>query len=330
MSDLFDRFAGTAEVITSHAADSLDTWGPPGTAIAVASGSVYSPPPSATNDYVAYSSTVQPTDCEASIVLGVNWSAAGIYQAGIALRCSGTAPGDTQGYVVRIYNSGNVTGPPLVLDAVRLDTNNSAGGTYTVGSDHSISTPNPGDTLTVRCQGSGSTVTITAYLNGTLATSWTDTGAHRITTAGQAGVWLYQSGTSSTDVIRTVWAGAIGGPAESITPSTASVQYLGAKTFAAGGLEPGETVSWSAVAGSVTMGGYTAPASGSSDTVTWTSVDLPLHRASATITLTAPPPPADPPSRKGVARRRRLKRQLPIAGRPTANMPKTKRPRGAL
>ena len=44
MADLFDRFVGSAGVLTGHTADSGDTWGPSGCAIELdGSGAIYCP-----------------------------------------------------------------------------------------------------------------------------------------------------------------------------------------------------------------------------------------------------------------------------------------------
>ena len=72
MADLFDRFTGSAGAITSHTADSGDTWGPSGTSGEIdGSGSAYYPAPISGADFMALSSWTPPgTDYAVSIVFG--------------------------------------------------------------------------------------------------------------------------------------------------------------------------------------------------------------------------------------------------------------------
>ena len=156
-------------------------------------------------------------------------------------------------------------------------------------------TLNAGDVLTLEVSGTGSTVTLTVLQNGTQVAQGTDTTATRITAAGSVGVRIPISPSPGGDkaLIATLWAGAIGGPSASLSPSSASVAWGATQAFTGSGALPNESFTWSAGSGSVspssgTSTTYTAPGSGSSDTLTWTSGDLPTHAASASITLMSP------------------------------------------
>ena len=78
----------------------------------------------------------------------------------------------------------------------RLD----AGTNPTAGSV--TASPAAGSTTTIKLSvaGSGDTVTVTAYVNGTVAYTYADTSASRITTAGKAGFHLYGTSSSTTGV----------------------------------------------------------------------------------------------------------------------------------
>jgi hypothetical protein len=173
-----------------------------------------------------------------------------------------------------------------------------------------------GDVFALQASGSGPTVTLTAFRNGTQILQVTDSSGTRITAAGSAGIYSFQSsGATGTNIIRTIWAGAIGGPSESVNPGSATIQWSATQSFSGVGVLPNESIGWTAASGSVNPASgpgttYTAPASGSADTITWTSVDLPTHGASVSITLLDPPPPPPPAptnnkkSRNGASRRR--------------------------
>ena len=80
----------------------------------------------------------------------------------------------------------------------------------------------------------------------------------------------------------------------SIAPATASVVLGASKTFSAGG----QTVTWSATAGSITLAGvYTAPSTmPSSSSVTITATGSAGQTGTATVTLTQPENPVTPPT----------------------------------
>jgi hypothetical protein len=286
MSDLFDRFVGSPGVVTGHTADSGQSWGPSGTTFAIdGSGSVYSPNPE--TDYVAYTSWTPPgTDYAAAVVLGAGFRESGV-QAGLALRAGGTYSNQafyivflTEGTpdTLAIYRQGYTSGTPVVSQQI--------GTTQNLASQVAA-----GDTLGATIAGT-STPVITVYRNGTQIYQATDPGTSPnapLTTAGSAGVMLQVFDGTHTDVIRTIWAGAIGGPTQTITPSSATVVWGQTQAFTAATAHPNETFAWTAthgsISGSATTETYTAPGSGTTDSVTWTSVDLPADTATASVTL---------------------------------------------
>src|SRR5262249_39794546 len=81
-----------------------------------------------------------------------------------------------------------------------------------------------GGVLELRVSGTGSTVTLTALINGTVLGTGTDTSGSRIISAGAVGLRITGSG-SGTDIIRTLWAGTAGGPSASVSPGSATVAY---------------------------------------------------------------------------------------------------------
>jgi hypothetical protein len=328
MSDLFDRFVGTAEVITSHTADSGDSWGPSGTTNSInGAGSAYSPAPTAGGtDLLALSSWTPPsTDYAASVVFGLGFrllvggSGDGI---GLFLRATASDLHNWDGYGVYF-----TPGTPDTLLIVHFTL---VSGTFTlaaeVGTTQNLATQvAAGDTLTCTIAGT-SPPAFTVHHNATPIYAVADTSGTAITAPGSAGLFFAQTNAGdagNTDIIRTFWAGTYPGPSESISPSSATVALSGTQTFTAVGLlptsSPTETVAWTAGAGSVTAGNYTAPGSGSSDTVTWTSYDLPLHTATATVTLTTPTPTptptATPRGKKGHTRRPRARLDAPLPTR---------------
>jgi len=278
MADLFDRFTGSAGVLTSHTADSGDTWGPSGNTDYQLSGSgaAYGTAGGFVWGGIAYSSWTPPgTDYQVDFVLGANiptnWY-------GPCARCSG-ANGSTSGYFLQVTSTGLFGALYQIV----------AGNPTQIGSNFTAPYAATNDTFSLQVSGSGATVTLTVLYNGTQLYQTTDTSAARITAAGSAGFLDYDN-ANGNDVVRTIWAGAIGGPSAGISPSSASVSYGGTQTFSATDLLPNETADWTATSGSVSPSSgsstvYTAPMSGSSATVTWTSADLPTHTASASVSL---------------------------------------------
>ena len=109
--------------------------------------------------------------------------------------------------------------------------------------------------------------------------------------------WACDSSPVATQVIRT--SSAPSGPAPSAAPPNRSPPARRRWRSAAHTASPRprsrptSPSTWSSLHGSITGSGssitYTAPGTGSSDSVTWTSVDLPTHTATASITLTGTP-----------------------------------------
>ena len=261
MSDLFDRFVGSAGAITGHTADSLDTWGPSGTTLSIdGSGAAYSPAPTTPGyDFAGISSWTPPgTDYSASIVLGAN--ARNLVNVGLVLRGTSASVGNLDAYLVYltvgtpdtldIYHETKVSGSNTLVQEV--------GTQQTLGSSFAA-----GDTWTATIAGTVTPV-ITVFRNGTQVYQATDSSGTVIATAGHPGFMIVEpnGGDASSAVISTMWAGAIGGPTETITPSTVTVLLGGTQSFTAATAHSGETFSWTATHGSI---------SGSAATETYTA-----------------------------------------------------------
>jgi hypothetical protein len=149
----------------------------------------------------------------------------------------------------------------------------------------------------------GQTQQFTATVNGTngpsQAVTWTATNG-TITAAG-----LYtapSSGTTDTVTATSVQKNTISGTATvtltappptvtsvTVSPSTLSVTFGNTQQFTAtvnGTNGPSQAVTWTAIYGTITSAGlYTAPASGTTDTVTARSVQNASYSGTATVTL---------------------------------------------
>lgn len=291
---LFDRFVGGAGVLTGHSSDSGHSWGPSGSALAISGGSAYSPPPTADSglDYGGVSTWNPGTaNYAAAVVFGAGFRQPGM-NVGLLLRASASSVGNYSWYA--IYVGAGSTDTLFIVN--QSSVNSTLGTSYILGTQVPLSAQiATNNTLEASISGLVTPV-ITVYINGLQIYQATDSGAGGanggvpIVAQGSAGIAVSSStGDNVTDVIRTIWAGAYGGPAGSMSPSSAMLTLSGTATFSAVGLlpvgSPTETVTWSSTRGSVTAGSYTAPSSGATDAVTWTSVDLPMHSASAAITL---------------------------------------------
>jgi hypothetical protein len=277
MADLFDRFAGSAGLLSGHTADSGDTWTVTTGDMALdGAGSLYST--AEYNTIVAASSWTPPgTDYEAAIVVGAFDPSA--WAIGPGVRLTGS-PGSQSCYLIVTQGS------PYTIYISR----------YNAGSQTNLTSvviggsPAAGDVISLSAQTISGNVTVTAYVNGTQVAQTVDSSGSKLTSVGVAGILLDKYGaSSSTDIIRALWAGAIGGPTETITPSTPSVVLSATQSFTAATAHTNEAFTWSATHGSISGTGatesYTAPGSGSTDSVTWTSVDLPTSTATATVAL---------------------------------------------
>jgi hypothetical protein len=289
MADFFDRLMGTGTIDT-HTADTGQSWSPSGTAIALdGSGGLKAPHYGGDSDFIAASNWTPPgTDYAVSIVLGAGFRNAGI-TAGVLLRGIVTSFGNWSGYVLFVSEA-TTDNFQIFYYAYSANVNTAS---HQIGTTQNLASQvAAGDTLTVSVADTSPPV-ITVYHNGTQIYQVSDTNNYA-TSAGQAGVEISEDATGNIgDVIRTVWAGAIGGPSAGISPPSAAVAYGAMRGFSATGQLPNETLNWSAGSGSVSPSSgssttYTAPGSGSSDSVTWTSADLPMHTATASIMLSAP------------------------------------------
>jgi hypothetical protein len=287
MANAFDRFVGAAGSLASHTADSSDTWPVGATLIhltGVGAGAVYMG--TGTNpDGTLCSWTPPSADYSAEIVIGADWitgSGAGPYQ-GIVLRSSGADGSKTQYYMLM---HGLAPGQACFTGKAI-----SGGAGIVIGVEHTF--PRnliAGDVLRFAVSGTGATVTLSVYFNGTLLFTNADTDSNRIVSTGSAGIFLIGDTTGFGDQIRAFWAGALAGPTNTITPSAPTVVFSATQGFSAAVVETNETINWTCSAGSCapTTGAtttWTAPSSGSSATITWTSADLPDHTATATVAL---------------------------------------------
>jgi hypothetical protein len=289
MADLFDKFIGAAGPLSGHTADSLDTW--PTAAVNVSLdgfGQLYGNNASPSNGIQPLSSWTPPgADYAVALVIGSAWvsgpDAGGYY--GLIARGSGSVGSLT--YYTAIFFG---TSPPQ-FQIYRVDSGNA--GTQ-LGSTQNFGSVADNDLYTLTVVGS-SPVTLTFFQNGTQLYQTTDSSGSQITSAGSAGIWTQSYNPSHTDQVRLFWAGAVSGPVQTISPSSAVVALSGTQSFtAAVQLAGDETLNWTATYGSISGSPgatvtYTAPASGTTDTITWTSYDLPGHTASALITLGSPP-----------------------------------------
>jgi hypothetical protein len=284
MADLFDRFSGSSGALAGHTADSGDTWSDPdGYAHINGSGSAWgSGDPGTTASFPVSSWTPPGTDYGVSMMLGADQFIAG-NENGIMVRLVGS-PGSEDGYLC--YSVG-ASGSTISVGFLRWI----HGDTYTLlGTLQTVSAA-AGDVLFYTVAGTGSTVTLTVYQNGSLVYTIGDTNAARITSAGRVGIRILNGGgAGSGDFVRTLWAGSTSGPSAGVSPSSATVHRNGTRALSATGGLTNEVLNWTAGSGSFSGSPgssvtYTAPGSGTSDTATWTSADLPTHTAAASITL---------------------------------------------
>jgi hypothetical protein len=285
MADLWDTFTGAAGLLSGHPSNSGNTWltAQSATVSIDGSGHAYGNSATPSNGTMPISSWTPPgTDYAVSIVVGVQPASFGGYLGCIA-RASGSAGSLTYYLLVLIQAA-----PEIQAALYRVDSGNA--GTQ-LGSNLNLNTNlGAGDEITLAVSGSGATVTLTAYQNGVQFGQETDTSGSRIVTAGAAGFYNAIYAPGDTDQIRTVWAGAIGGPAASVTPQYSTIPYSASETIAFVGALPGESFAITASSGSLsaatgTSTTYTAPGSGTSATVTWVSDNLPTHTATASVFL---------------------------------------------
>lgn len=324
MADLFDRFTGSAsQLVAAHTADSGQAWGPSGVTelLLSGSGSLYSSQTdgSYSTDYWAQSGWTPPNDYDVSVVVGASLPGAAFSAIGPIARASGAEGSQTFYGLLISPGSAHDTITVFFVESIE-----SIPAFETLGSQQILESPIvAGDTFTLRTQGAGSTVTLSVLRNGTQIYQVTDSSAFRITSKGSAGIFINNfTGNTGTDMVRTLWAGAIGGPSETVSPASVTVPLGGGQSFFAGYSLPNEIVDWTASHGSFSpaIGAsttYTAPGSGSTDSATWTSADLPLHTATAPITLYGTPTPTPTPTPSPTPTRRRP-RKGPSVRRPVA------------
>jgi hypothetical protein len=314
MGDLFDRFSGPAGPLSNHTADSGDTWADPSATCSISgAGAVYTSGTFVEGSLALSSWTPPGTDYSASFVVGEDFVTQPGSVISISMRVTGS-PGAESYYVLQLYNNSGV----MLLAKYRFNN-----GAVTGLADDTPVMINTNDVFTLSVAGAGGTVTLTAFQNGVQVASLDDTAADRVTSAGGVGLRIAPV-AGHNDQIRAVWAGAIGGPAAGITPQSMALTTGAKASFSAVGVLPNDTPQWTVgsgtvdpIAGSITT--YNAPIAGSTDTVAWTSANLPTQTAVAPVTLTPPAPIPSPPtptpapaprSARGRASRRRRFRAL--------------------
>src|SRR5262249_10328793 len=107
---------------------------------------------------------------------------------------------------------------------------------YQVGSYHSVSIAG-GDVLTLKVEGTDPSVTLTAYKNGVQVAQETDSDVRRKTTVGSAGLIAKTGSGVASDLAMfdVLWAGSIGGPSASISPSSATLNHGDTQAFSFAG-----------------------------------------------------------------------------------------------
>ena len=228
----------------SHTADSGDTWSDPGSASSISGGSVYCTSNGSFHDgsLPVASWTPPGTDYGAEIVLGATAITAG--GVGVGLRVAG-ASGSQSYYLLQV-------GPSFGVASVAVDLL-VAPSTYTNLISLTGVAVTANDVFGVTVAGSGATVTLTVTHNGTQIATANDTSSGRLVAAGSLGLRVTNVSSGSPDQMRALWAGAIGGPTETITPSSATVALSATQSFtAATQLGGDETFNWAATHGTIT------------------------------------------------------------------------------
>jgi len=204
-TDLFDAFPGAAGDLASHTSGSGATWSGSGVLSLNGSGAVYTSGTFTEGTMPVSSWTPPGTDYAVWFVVGADFATGvgtGSNPVGVSLRVQGSS-GSQSYYFAQVY----YTGSQFKLQVYRWD-----GSAYhQVGTTQTLSSVVAGDTFMVTVAGAGSTVTLTVSQNGMNVFSGTDTASGRITTAGIVALRINVD-HGGHDIMRTVWAGAIGGP----------------------------------------------------------------------------------------------------------------------
>lgn len=228
MADFFDRFVGTG-TLNLHTADSGDTWDSDSSGVTLSGGAAFGSTSTPANNRMPFSSNIPPVDCSMAIVLGADWIVnRGAY--GVILRGSGAS--GAKSYYTAIF--GDAVGPAggFGFSIYRMISGDS--GTQVGTSQAFPSGPIANVQFRFSASGSGASVTLTVYQNGTQIYQVTDANAARITTAGFAGLFSGAADTiAAPDNVRAVWAGALAGPTTTITPSAPTVTVGGTQGFTA-------------------------------------------------------------------------------------------------
>jgi hypothetical protein len=279
MADFFDLFNGTGNLV-DHTPDSGGgvTWGPSGATEITLSGSGAITSPTDNTTYYMYSSWTPPGSAYQS-----SWVCGSAMVGSVTGICGPTVRASGSDGAVNCYLACMTPGTSVVRLFRTI-----AGSATLLVDNTTIPTVAAGDVCSITAAGTGATVTLDIYYNGALVLTYADSDSDRITATGSAGVFIDNAGMGS-DICRTLWAGAIGGPSAAITPPAAAVALGGTRAFTFAGL-PNETIVISVVNGSLSTSSgasttYTAPGSGTSDVITFASTDLPTHTADAPIFL---------------------------------------------
>ncbi len=215
MADLLDNFDGSSGALTSHTADSGDTWTTPNSAFAATtptidgSGSVYAAIPTVANGgfLTALSSWTPPgTNYAVTVTIGAGFRTLG---SGGALGGFLRATGGTSwtGYAFYLQQ-----GTPDTIQIQNWHGNSNAFSCgQIVGAIQNLASQIvTGDEITVTISGTV-TVSFVVYRNRTQIYAVNDGSAcARITATGKPALLLsLASGTTGTDFIRKIWAGSI-------------------------------------------------------------------------------------------------------------------------
>lgn len=208
-------------------------------------------------------------DCKVSIVrrLGAN------FDGGISVRDNGADVGTETCYFLNVYGTNNIEVYRRVSGAETL-----------IGSI--TQTHADGDTYTLEVSGTGATVTLRVYRNGSLLNTFTDTSGSRITSSGRCAVITFHNGDLFDDFLVEDLAGgsaSVTGTGALAAP-TATVSGTGVRHVSGGGalVTPIVTISGSGVRRIAGSGALTVPGAVASGTG--------VRRVAGPGALTAPVP----------------------------------------
>jgi hypothetical protein len=180
---LLDTFMGTG-LLSANNADTGQAWGPTfgesdfDSFLTVDNGVLFTTNTVGSDAAVAFASD------DASVTVKVLGTIVSTPDIGLALRCAGE--GNGIGYQGRF----------LLGSGWQIFFN--ANGTQTQLGSNVAGTLNNGDVIRFTASGSGATVTLTLFQNGTQVAQSTDSGSSRLTATGNVGIGMFNPGGAST------------------------------------------------------------------------------------------------------------------------------------